>query len=144
MTGFSSQRRVLAAEVHKVLRESNRPMSSKQIADRTGHTVREIVGALRILDDAGAVCKTKGEKHSEWSLPGVASLPRTSPHCKDKAQCRIRVISLMERTDHPMSKAEIAESIGSDLRTVTSILYNLKRDGRVRNQRNTDGGELIR
>ena len=144
MTSFTSRKRVLAAEVHAILSESGSPMTSKQISDMTGHTVREIVGALRILDDAGAVYKIRCEKHFEWSVPGVASLPRMSPHCTERAECRVRIINLMTGSDAPMTKAEIAESIGADLQMVSSILYNLRRDGKVRTSGGADQWEVVR
>ena len=144
MTRFTSPKRTLASRVYSILKESEAPLTSKQISDETGSTVREVVGALRILDDAGYVIKVRGEKRCEWSVPGVGALPKSNPHTSERAECRVRIIRLMDKADRPMSKEEIAESIGVDIHMVSAILFNLRRDGKVRNNRNVDQWEMVR
>ena len=131
LTNFTSNKRILAGEIHDILSGECRHFTSKELSELTGRTVREVVGALMMLDAEGAVCKVEGQKCALWSTPGTAGMPRKSVYTSEKGECRVRVIRLMERTDHPLSRAEIAEGIGADLHMVSAILASLRRDGKV-------------
>ena len=145
MTSFTSNKRILAGEVYEIMCGSDGPLTARQLSEATGHTVREIVGALRILYDAGAVSKIEGQKCAQWVVPGAGALPRRDVRTRERSECRIRVISFMDRENRPMRMTEIAKGIGADLHLVSAILVNLRHDGKVRKRgRNPPVWELVR
>lgn len=130
MTAFMT---AVSEDVVGTLAESDGPMTSSQLASATGYSQRTVMRALEKMLRRDEVVRIKGDRAHQWTLPGF-EVPRRSPEVSVEARLeyRDRIMAILASSVVPLSSQEIADSLGIQRSTATSILILLRRDGRVR------------